>query len=409
MGPRVAALAALLLAGSALTACGSDEAAGPQVLRVGEDYDTIQAAVDDARPGDMVLIEAGTYAEEVLVETDRLVLRGVDRQGVVLDGEDSLANGIEVQADQVAVENLTVRRYTVNGVIFGGGYDEDQPDNGPRGWRASYVTVSNNGLYGLYAFGTGPGQFDHNYASGHPDSGIYVGQCRDCGAVVVDNVMERNAIGYENTNASGIVLARNVIRRNRVGVAISSADTEYLAPQAGGAIVANLIVDNAEAEAPATQGAFGVGIAIAGGTENEVRRNQIDGHPGAGVVLIDQDGFAPERNEVVDNALAGNGVDLGFVTEGGGAPDASDNCFAGNEGSTSTPPDLEALLPCDATAGSVPAASLALPEPPDPFDHREVAAPPAQPSMPGDLERWSAPPLEPPALDLDELEVPSGS
>ncbi|MCB0979021.1 MAG: hypothetical protein KDB02_16330, partial [Acidimicrobiales bacterium] len=67
---------------------------------------------------------------------------------------DKLLNGISVTADQVAVENLTVQRYAINGVIFTGGYDNDDPQDGPVGWRASYVTAANNGLYGLYAFGT---------------------------------------------------------------------------------------------------------------------------------------------------------------------------------------------------------------------------------------------------------------
>ena len=55
---------------------------GPRVLRVPDDYATIQSAVDEARPGDMVLVGPGVYRESVIVETDQIVIRGLDRNEV---------------------------------------------------------------------------------------------------------------------------------------------------------------------------------------------------------------------------------------------------------------------------------------------------------------------------------------
>ena len=56
------------------------------------------------------------------------------------------------------------------------------------GYRASYVTAHNNGDYGIYAFDSQYGQFDHSYAGGSPDSGFYIGQCDPCHAVITDSL-----------------------------------------------------------------------------------------------------------------------------------------------------------------------------------------------------------------------------
>ena len=194
------------------------------MLRPPERYSTIQAAVNAARSGDLVLIAPGEYREQVEVPASRprIVIRDADRNRVVLDGGDRLGDGMSVHADGVAVENLTVRRYLVNGVVWsleGASYGSGERDL--QGWRGSYVTAYDNGLYGVYA-------------SGHPDSGVYAGPCSPCRALVHDSTAERNHVGDEATSASGdVAVAGNIWRRNRVGVQIISLRKVRGAPQAG--------------------------------------------------------------------------------------------------------------------------------------------------------------------------------
>ena len=78
------------------------------VREVPAEYPTIQAAVDAAAEGDLVLVAPGVYNEAVDVVTDNLTIRGARRDGVVLDGRLELDNGIRVLgASGVVVENLT--------------------------------------------------------------------------------------------------------------------------------------------------------------------------------------------------------------------------------------------------------------------------------------------------------------
>src|SRR6266581_7201319 len=112
------------------------------ILRVPEDYPTIQAAVNAAKPYALISIAPGIYHEVVTVRTAHLTIRGRDRNGVILDGNFKLTNGFEVVADNVVLENMTARHYVGNGFYW----------TGITGFRGSYLTAYANGDYGLYTY-----------------------------------------------------------------------------------------------------------------------------------------------------------------------------------------------------------------------------------------------------------------
>ncbi|MDP7507994.1 MAG: right-handed parallel beta-helix repeat-containing protein, partial [Acidimicrobiales bacterium] len=478
-------------------------------LRVPDDYATIQEAVDAAAPGDLVLIGPGTYHEAVIVETDDIVIRGTDRNAVVIDGEHERENGFIVFSNGVAVENLTSHSHTSNGVFFTGDYGTDfildgyrasyvtaynnglygiyafnatngliensygsgHPDsafyigqcnpcnavvidgeherengfivfsNGVAienltihshtsngliftgdyaddiivdGYRASYVTAYNNGLYGIYAFTSTNGLIEHSYGSGHPDSAFYIGQCNPCNAVVRNVIAENNALGYSGTNASGnLIIHNSEWTGNRIGMVPNTLDSEELAPQGDIVIVGNYVHDNGNEDTPRKSAdwdiGFGGGIVIAGGNDNLITRNLVTDNSFAGIALAvypDENLWLVERNTVKDNVVGGSVHDLFLmVWDPPGGP--LGNCFEGNTFETSIPADIETVAPCEGEAvafedNGVPNfGEFAV------ADHTTMAAPADQPTMPDALSAPPDAPVAPPAVDLDAIEVPT--
>jgi plastocyanin len=308
--------------------------------RVPQDHPTIQAAVDAARPGDLVLVGPGVYREEVKVTVPSLVVRGSDRNRVIVDGEFRRPNAISVTADGVAVENLTVRNALINGLFW----------TGVRGYRASYVTAYNNKDYGIYAFDSVDGVFEHSYASGSPDSGFYIGQCHPCDAVIDQVVSEHNALGYSGTNAGGnLQIVRSVWRHNWAGIVPNTLDSELLPPFREVDVVGNLVVANGDRTAPGVGfqwAAFGNGILLGGGNDSLVERNLVVDHPNHGILVtpnLDQHFWTSSGNTVRGNVVRGSGrADLAMA-----APAGAGNCFSGNRARTSIPVGLELFQPCE--------------------------------------------------------------
>ncbi len=325
------------------------EVAGPELVpverasgvtrRVPEDHETIQEAVEAARPGDLVLIGPGVYREEVKVAVPSLIIRGRDRNRVVIDGEFLRPNGISVTADEVAVENLTLRNALINGLFW----------TGVRGYRASYVTAYNNKDYGIYAFDSADGLFEHSYASGSPDSGFYIGQCHPCDAVIDQVVAERNGLGYSGTNAGGnLQIVRSTWRANWAGIVPNTLDSELLPPFRQVDIVGNRVEANHNRDAPGVPlewGPFGNGIVLGGGNDSRVERNHVLDHVNNGILVtpnVDKHLWTAAGNRVAGNLVEGSGrADLALA-----GPAGAGNCFEGNQARTSIPVGLQAFHRC---------------------------------------------------------------
>ena len=317
----------------------SGTAGCPRATPSSKVYRSLQVAVDHASNGDWILVWPGQYDEAVNVAqghglTDGLHIRGMDRNGVVLDGSKVSGSGIHVYGvNNTWLENMTGQHYHVgsSNAFYWTGVD---------GYWGRYLSGFDNGDYGIYAYdstctGEMPCALAYVYGSYNADSGIYIGGCRDCHAVVTNSRAYKNAIGYSGTNAGGeLVLMNSEWDHNGAGLVPNTLTSEPDPPQSGVTIANNYIHDNNDPDVPG--GGFsgiaplGVGIDIAGGSENIIRDNLIvnQKHQGVQTHWL----FTPPiNNQVVHNTFkhtayaAGLGdADIAFDVTG------VQNCVYGN-------------------------------------------------------------------------------
>jgi hypothetical protein len=271
---------------------GPSTASSQNVLRVGTfnglagEYTDPQAAVNAAKPGDWVLIAPGDYKSaqnsvpsgavggdragaQLLIHTANIHVRGMDRNGVWLDGtkpgtpmcssaegdqspgetepggKPAGRNGILVfKARSVTVENLSTCNFITgalgagNAIWWdGGGSSGTQTSLGT--WQGSYLTATSDYFknnespsagYGIYSSNTkspGRGLFSHDYASNMNDSAFYVGACPDCN-VTLNGIHGENAPqGYSGTNSGGhIVIKNSEFDNNETGFATGSLNND---------------------------------------------------------------------------------------------------------------------------------------------------------------------------------------
>jgi hypothetical protein len=403
-------------------------------------FTSIQSAVRAAHGGDWILVDRGRYTGSVVITKDRLHLRGLDRNRVVLDGRHRKnVNGIEVhKADGVSIENLTVRNFDRRGkdgengneIWWNGG--DGSGRIGMHGWYGRYLTAYDTGVtggYGLFTSNAVGGWWKHVYASGFDDSGLYIGACRDCRALVRDAVAERNALGYSGTNSGGhLVVEHSVFRHNAFGVAPNSLNNDDQPPPQDGACDAdanrtalptfatthvarctifrhNLISDNNDLTTPESSESaapWGVGIELAGDYSDLFTHNTIRGNVNFGVLAFenpnpfpptsDTINFQLSGNRISDNHFSGNGTAAGGADvglEGGvfGTKQSVNNCFSGNHLATTIPAALEDTWGCqnattpNGDTGLV-ATIVSLEAQADARHPRGQPAPPRQPRMP---------------------------
>ena len=343
-------------------------------------FETIQAAVDAARPGDWILIAPGDYHERgdytthkpsdeagagVLITTPKIHLRGLDRNGVVVDGTkpgsprcSSAAadqdfgpqgpdgtplgrNGVEVfKASGVTVENLTACNFLTgsggggNQIWFNGGDGSGQIGMGP--FRGDYLSATVTyyggtgapaGSYGIFTSNSrGPGLIDHSYASNMNDASYYIGACPDCNQVLTHSHAQNSALGYSGTNSGGhLVIEHSEWDLNNTGIVTNSQNNDDApSPQVGlcpGSATRSCTVfrdnwihnnnnPNVPSAGSASLGPPGTGLVVSGGRYDTVSHNLVT-HNGAWGILLAP--FPDATSNPLDTPSHCQGGELNFV------------------------------------------------------------------------------------------------
>ncbi|MGW7489139.1 right-handed parallel beta-helix repeat-containing protein [Streptomyces sp. NPDC054786] len=341
-------VAAMMIGG--LGAASPCDARERHVVHPGE---SIQQAVDRARPGDTVIIRPGHYRESVLIRKSRLHLVGAGRKTVISPSgkraENACGhsgNGICVTGTagrplrDVSIRSLTVRGFKKSG-IWASGTDR---------LTVHHVAARHNGVWGIAQERSTRALIRDNVVTGNGDSGIFLantvkeegGATNTRGATVTENHLAKNRIGITVRRVRNLTVANNTITGNCGGVFIVGDESR---PRAGALTVRNnTIVKNNKYCAGNSRLPFiqGSGIVLTGAEKTLVRRNLIRDNVGksplsGGVVLFPSFVKAlSERNLVIDNVVLHNKpVDLANRD-----PKGKGNRFVHNVCRTSKPAGL---------------------------------------------------------------------
>lgn len=317
---------------------------------------SIQEAINNADAGSTIKIEAGTYKESLVVNKPGMTLAGED--GVILQNPGDEEDGITVQdaGDGFTLKNITVRDFEENGVVL----------RHVDGFLLSHVTAIHNGEYGLFPVFSRHGIIEHCKASGHSDTGIYVGQSTD--VAINQNQAYDNVNGIEVENCLRVVVDKNQSVHNVVGI-LSVLLPGLVVKEASDIVITNNQVRDNNHENFAEAGeleAFvpaGSGILIVGTDNTLVQDNHVSGNEFTGIAVVSTlvlgalahlppEAFAdiepnPDGVHVISNVVKDNGaappaglpfpgVDL--LWDGSG----HNNCWSRNIYNTSYPPVLPA-------------------------------------------------------------------
>jgi hypothetical protein len=343
-------------------------AAGAQVLRVGTwhkvvgQFTTVPGAVRAAKPGDQILVAPGDYKTApsqittpsghdefpaaVLIAKPRLLLRGMNRAGTVIDGTKpgsaqcsnreadqnfglpgsggdgpSGSNGIMVyKAANVSVENLTACNFlggsgeAGNEIWWNGGADSAQI--GGYGFYGSFLSTTSSfykdetsaAEYGVFSSNWDGGTWDQIYASNFNDSGFYIGACQSqCNQTLDHGWSQYNALGYSGTNSGGyLVIENSQFDNNEDGFDTNTQNADLPTPQDGRCpnggtspiththscwvFMNNYVHDNNNPNVPragsAAAGPVGTGMSVSGGNNDTIMNNRFVNNDAWGFILV---------------------------------------------------------------------------------------------------------------------------
>jgi len=181
--------------------------------------DTLQLALLDAQPGDVITIPAGTHSLDrgLSLTADDVTIRGEGMDASILSfkGQIAGAEGLLVTGDNVVLENFAVE--DSKGVAIKSNETDGVTIRGVRvEWTGEPKTE--NGAYGLYPVQTTNVLIEDVVAIGASDAGIYVGQSK--GVIVRNSRAERNVAGIEIENTQDVDVYGNLATDNTGGILI---------------------------------------------------------------------------------------------------------------------------------------------------------------------------------------------
>ena len=322
---------ALVLTLATLAASTVSAQATDLIVGRGGRFATITAALDAAKPGDRVLVRAGTYREPtIVVRTPRVVVQGegwpvLDGQGkhevlvigaddVTVRGVVAMNTGISNLEDRAGIRARDVRNCVIEGnrlrknlwgIYLQRSVDCVVRDNDleAEGLRQ---TESGNGIHLWYSPGA---RVERNRVRGHRD-GIYFEFSSH--GITRDNVSEHSQrYGLHFMFSDSCDYSRNIFRDNMSGVAVMYSRGVRIADNRferswGSAAYGLLLKDIMGGEITGnTFDRNSTGLFVEGSSRLLVRGNTFTQNGWAAKVLADAD-----ENRFTENRFSGNAFDV---------------------------------------------------------------------------------------------------
>jgi parallel beta-helix repeat protein len=322
---------------------------------------TIQAAVDAARPGDVVLVGPGIYHESVVVSTDGISIVGTP--GAVLDGGGT-PGGIGVRVAPVPPA-VTLHGFRLQGLRIGNYARDGVLLRHVDGFSIVGSSFVDNDDYGVFPVLSSHGLIVANQASGSDDTGIYVGQSSD--VTVTANTAEQNTVGFDLENSTRIMASGNRASGNSLGLIVQGAPGLTVPNASDVVVTGNRIAANNRPN-PSTDPTdlltrlpAGTGVLTIDADRVTIADNLVTGNASTGIALsalppelaaldprVDP---IPDDDHVTGNVVIGNGTapdprlapfpPADLLWDGSG----TGNCWAGNIFATAFPSPLPSCVP----------------------------------------------------------------
>jgi parallel beta-helix repeat protein len=357
---RAASLLAVLAC--AFLSMGMGKCQGTIHVRDGE---SIQDAVDRAVPGDVIRVGPGFYTGDgpgqavVEVLKDDITLIGTPSAVIDATGYDY---AVKVGDRSYGCLAGAIRNFNIVGFTFQNSENSGVFLANVDGYSMVGGRYLDNAEYGPYPVCSRDGVVTGNFASGHEDAAIYVGQSD--GALIEHNRVIDSIIGIEIENTANTIVRRNITSGNTAGIFVVVLPGLDIPAATDVLIEDNLVLAN-NRENTSSDGNLallpeGTGILNLGGDNVVIRNNVVLHNRSLGIAsagnpfsVLDPriepfvDGLVVEDNIVMNNgydpdedrALT-DGADIVYAADvlfppvipfpPIPDPDPFDNCFSGN-------------------------------------------------------------------------------
>ena len=338
MHRRVASLAAAAFTLALLVPASSAAAASANSVHPGQ---SIQAAIDKAPSGGVVVVERGTYRGNLEIKRS---VRLVGHDAVIVPAKKPTSNlcltpgffdgvagicvhgvpkadmsGIATPVAHISIEGITVQNFSGPGIVA----------LGVAGLRVVRVVTANNGEMGMFINMVSSLVLLNSSSSGNHGDGFFLENLPEgsaaANAVITGNTLSGNlGSGIMFINSLGGRIALNSTHGNCAGISVVGFAGQYGSAGGDVSIQLNQVTANnrmCPADGSGTPAYGGVGIALLGSQNTVVALNDVEGNvaqagsvfPGGGIVIAtlgatsaSPASLAPTGNSVRLNWLSGN-------------------------------------------------------------------------------------------------------